>query len=195
MQPILCRARAGPLLHYRSRGSPPTPYPLFSASHNLSFLRLTLHSCNIRQCSPTKSLSKQGSIPASSSSESDYTGSDLIDVSGTDLTDVDALMGAVTKSTSHSSFSPETFSPTISGLTFLEVVSEHRTGSPVSRDTTPHVTGRRCASLSSGGRWQAALIAMLHVDTSGMSLEILIKDMPIPISTVLVPTQIASIYD
>lgn len=79
-------------------------------------------------------------------------------------------------------------SPTLGTLTSLSVVIEHWTGVTPSGDITPHLTGNRCASTSSSGRWHAALIAMLLVDTSGTSPEILKNDMPINMKTVEQPT-------
>ena len=56
-------------------------------------------------------------------------------------------------------------------LTVLKVVNKQRAGSSPSSLMIPINTGSRCASLSFEGAWHAALMAALHVDTSGMSLD------------------------
>ena len=55
-------------------------------------------------------------------------------------------------------------------LTSLKVMNEQRAGCSPSSLMILHCTGSRCASLSFEGAWHAALMAALHVDTSGMSL-------------------------
>ena len=52
-------------------------------------------------------------------------------------------------------------------LSSMAVVKEQWPMSSSSELTTPHRTGRRWASWSSSGAWQAALITALQVDNSG----------------------------